>query len=454
MMNIQQRVLVASMLCVFAGCDDPTYQSERGQLGLELDDLVGGPLEKGTSELDAVVGTRVCPRFVGWYEHDGDDVRYHVRDDDEEDDGWLRSCFASSASGASRIEDDCVVLEAPGSSALELTPRACAVQDDADIEFTADRLAIDGWALADVVLGYDDLRRLFYGSLLPGPADAFPPPDQRAPSEPLRAIAGAEILLLPQTFAADDPDHAIGYTDGVPRVVGDDVRPELQQEIALGVITLELDEQVAVALQLPAGELIGPELLAVDAATASSMELLVGYHSCDGCELGWGEVAIAQAIVRDGEGRRLWGADVDFEIGGLTADYAPFHDAVQFEGCSEAEAGTTRHETITARYLELTAIAQVEYACAEAAAEPDDGPEVVHDDAGADDPFDDLLGCGCTSDPHPRGVLVLLGLALLGRRRARHSTISPRTGTHSHGPANAKRRRQVTVTAPSDVPHS
>jgi MYXO-CTERM domain-containing protein len=402
----------AALLGLVAACDVPAYDTEQHQLGLTMKDFTSGNLTKPQPHVDAIVGSRLCAHFDGWYEDAG---TFHVEDGD--DDGWLRDCFAMAAGGAAQLDGECLVLGAPGEAALELTPRTCPTQQEFNVEFTADRMPISSWAIDDVVLRYDDLfMRMLAEELVPGPAESFPPPALPDPSEPMRAVVGGWFFLPAQPFAKDDALHPVGFDRGTVRVVGQDLRGDLQAQLDEGAIVIEAGDRFALDLEIAAGTLHGSEVVAVDSAEAASIELLVGYERCESCGLGWGAIKLVQAVVRDAEGKRLFLPSVEFHAQGFSAGDT-YGDAMFVDGVCEGIAGRQLEGSVLAQYRDLVAAADVRFECPLVA---DDEPDVVHDDPDTEVPDDDgVFDCACdagNADPSA-AALGLFVIAALRRRR-------------------------------------
>lgn len=405
------------LLLGHVACDVPAYETEQHQLGLMMKELDGGTITKPLPVVDAVQGSRLCPQFDGWYEHDGANVTYHV--EDREDDSALRNCFAIGASGAAHVDGECVVLDAPGDAAIELTPRSCRTQQDGGVELIADRMPIASWAIDELVLKHDDpFVRELATQLLPGPGEPFPPLSVHDPAEPMRVIVGGFMIIAPLPFAKDDPWQAVGYDGGIVRVVGEGVRAGLQDAVASGSVILEDGDRFAVDLELAAGTLHGGEILAVPASDATALELLVGYAPCETCELGWGQLALAQAIVRDAEGHRLYAADVEFHTEGFDVG-GTYGDVMVGGGICEDHEGDVFEGTVRAQFRDLAASAHVKFECPVLAKEDADDPDVVHDDGSEEDPDHDLLDCACDAgrNDRPMAAFALVGLLALIRRR-------------------------------------
>jgi MYXO-CTERM domain-containing protein len=423
MKRLTNATLVAACV-VLAACDQPPeYRTAERQVGLELAEIGGEILdpESPSDRVDVVVGSQVCiEQMTGWFSADGEE--FHVRGD-EDDDAWLRECFDLSAGpGASFDGDSCITVDAAGETAFELSAKDCELTQNEGPEFADDRLLVASHAIDDLVLAYEDpILRAIHGGLDPGPVGAFPPAPQRPVGEPLRVLADGMYTVFPQPTLAVDPARTVGFTSGVPRAVGE-AAPEAFTANADGtaLIDLAVDQVVAIELALPAGSLVGDDIVGVDPATAAALEVTVGYQKCAECSDGYGAPVYAIAIVRDADGGRLFGANVEWtlddSVGELASAGAEGVTSIE-AACTDAE-GESRSGTLNASYGALAASTSLEFVC------PDPGELDGWDVETVDDSQDsdlDLFGCGCNTEgrgPGTAGLLaVLVGLAVRRRRR-------------------------------------
>lgn len=421
MKRFTNELLVAACVLV-AACDQPPdYVTQQGQIGLSLVDVSGDVIDAPADHVDLVVGSTVCFELRGWFADEGRE--FHIRSA-EDDDEWLRECFDLGAGPGATLDDSsCMTLDAAGETALEMAAKGCALNDAEGPGFDDDRLLVAAHALEDLVLTYEDpILRAIHGELDPGPAGEFGPAPQRPAGEPVRVLADGAYTLFAQPALAVDPSRTVAFTGGTPRAVAE-VPPEsfAANPDGTAVIDLAIDQSVAIALDLPAGTLMGDEIIGVDPAIATSMELVVGYQKCRECTDGYGVPSYALAIVRDAEGGRLFGANVEFAVDGRAGKLAVAgaEGFVSFEDvCDDDSEGDERSATLNATYGELAASASLEFVC------PDPGDVDGWDVETVDDSQDndlDLFGCGCSTDdrgPGAAGLLaVVLGLAARRRRR-------------------------------------
>ncbi len=407
-----------------AGCDTPDYQTENGQLGLRVDGLHGQVLERPATQLEAVTGSNVCVEFHGWFEPDG--ATYHIRNG-EDDDSWLRDCFDLRAAAGSGLDDTgCLALEGPGSTAMELLPKPCEL----DASFTSDRLPVTSHALEDLALAFDDPAvRVIYDDLHPGPAGTFGPRPEPVSGTPLPVLAGGTFVVFPQPVVLADPTRTVGFSDGVAVAVGDDPPASFSaKDDGSAAFEIAADQRFTVGLELPAGMLVGGELVGVDGSAAVTLELVVGYTRCAACDDGYGVPSYALAIARDDADARLFGPQVTWTFedatAGLATDTPLLADAVGFsEPCAEGDVGVRKTGTLRASYRELTATASIDFVCPEAGTQDAWAVEVI------DDAAELGVGCACSANGSriPVGAtLAVLLLGLLSRRRRAPRPVDPR----------------------------
>lgn len=423
MQGFARRVVRRGALAVAAmmsACDSPPdYETEKGQIGLRGEGLDGESVDRPRPSIDAVVGSRVCLTFDGWFEEDG--AVYHTRTE-EPDDAWLRECFALEPSAGLRLDGSCLVLEGVGQGKLGLSPTSCEL-DDAP-EFVADALPVRAYGVDELALSYPDLAAYFVETQDPGPAEAFPPRPPRAAGTPMRVLAGSPYLMTLQPVTRGTPNQAVAYSDGVEQFVGDAPVQFVASSSGAATLVLDVDQRLRLQLALPAGTLEGDEVVGVDPALATELEIIAGYTSCPTCEDGYGLPSFAYAVIRDAEGGELFGGDVRWSIDGAGAVSDELLDPsmsqlVMIEsGCNPEDAGAERSAVLRAELGDLAAEVELAYTCPEE--EDDDG-----DDWGAEivdgDPPESDLGCGCDAQRRdaPVGSLAVVVLGLLARRRRR-----------------------------------
>ncbi len=388
----------AAIASLLAGCDQPMYVSERGSYEIDGQGLTLELLHRASDGAHLVEQSQLCPVLVGAVDADGQRITV----DEGED---LAACARYDGSGALLASEPGCFALSPGAGTLTITGQACSAEGAQAI--APDTLAVDVHAFDDVAVEYDDASvRWLYRDLQPGPGHTLPPAPTPEPDGRWYVVAGESVGMVPQPIGVADPTQRLGFTDGTVRVEGPDA-PSLETgDDGITRMVPRAGEPFALALELPAGTLVGPPIVPVDGATATSLELVVGWSDCDDpdCEP---QPLLLQPIVRDGQGHRLHGADVHYTLDGAGVvdddDGLPGDGALLDQLCSDGTAGTDVRLGVRAQYRGLQATADLEFRCPEVPLTPD---------------LD--LDCACRSDRGTAGAAgVLLVPALLWLRRRR-----------------------------------
>lgn len=388
----------AAIASLLGGCDDPMFVSEHGSYELDAEELRLELLHRSADGAHLVEQSRMCPVLVGVVDANGNELAV----EDGED---LTRCAAYEGNGALQAgEPGCFVASA-GAGTLSIAPQACEV-DGADA-FGPDTLAVDVHAIDDVAVEYDDTTmRWLYRDLQAAPGQTLPPMPTPEADGSWYVVVGERIGIVPQPHGVADPTLRLGFTDGTVRAVGPDA-PSLEagDDGVTRMVPLA-GEPFSLALELPAGTLMGAPIIPVDGTTAASLQLLVGWTVCEDedCET---QPLLLQPIVRDAQGHRLHGADVQYELGGTAViddeDDLPGDGVVLAELCPDDATGETDvGVSVVARYHGLEASAELDYHCPAGPLSPDLD-------------FD----CACRSDAERPGGLVWLLLPTLALRRRR-----------------------------------
>lgn len=309
------RALPAFGLLV-TGCTATTFPSEDGQLtfqhrGVTSDEFVDvgpGPILEGTV-LCATVCRSASTDALGCT-----------------DNGIIETaaCFDPAAEGSGSLDaDGCFVADAPGEAAWRFDPVACTTADGfVPVE---DRVTFAVVAPDDVVVSLDfPYDRIVSETIAAGPglangatawtteADGNVPANTLPePGEPMRVIADEPVpIYVKMRDRTGAPvvraygDVSIVATRGEPPVVTtDDGQVILSAPVgSAGDITLTVGDRA-----FPAGA-----YEAVGAEEATSLEL-VAVISSDTDDQGAFPVG-ARAIVRDADGRPLFGAPVTWDV--------------------------------------------------------------------------------------------------------------------------------------------
>lgn len=407
---VKQPVRTAAALLAFGlssfGCDPVPEYSDEGQYVLDIH--LGQPL--GLHSHHALVGSTIELEVV-------DAIGGEV---DEENGGGLL-CAARSGSGVVvEIEDGVFVVEAAGEGAVELADPGiqCPANEDILAEFGPDRWSVIGTAPADAVARWGKFPDAYVHSydLSPGPQGVFPEVLGR-PIDDLRVVAGSQFFTQPALvkIIGDETVEVRWSDDDVVLTVPehyDYLRPRSDD----GVIFAELNgslgagEAFSASVTILGSSFPLPDVQAVPLDAIRSLELVPIYDRGD-AQREWGRPAGLIAITRDGEGRRVIGAPVEFELtdGHLGVALIESDTLLLEDTCRRTpSAPTARTASITATLGELQASVDLEWVAL---------PEDRHDPGDAC-----VQACTCTSAPSGEstpGLLALFGLGVWLRRRNR-----------------------------------
>jgi MYXO-CTERM domain-containing protein len=450
-MRISKLAGAVALIVPLSAC----YQfGELDNLGFILD--VADPLFEFASGDRMLAGTHMCPElgFVNFGVDEG-----HLIDPSNV------HCFSETLTGPAQFDaEHCLTLDTPGTVTWELTPTDLA---DCEPNYTGDRMVMEVVAASnDLRLGFDDwrVRAPFAYSeadvpqtvvgLTPGRTLADLREDPNAARRVFAGQLDTPMLRLDddlgQVYFAD-PDvvfEVIGEgataVEPIPPVDPEEFSSESRYPGEQPLV-LEPDAVARVRATLP-GNLVfeSPELIAVPASDAASLELLVMLVD--------GGPVYAYAEVRDAQDRVLHGAPIEWGVvdgalgvapGDLTSEVRTGEYALLDSGCeppSETEP-LERHAILRARVgaledtVELTWIEEPEqpndlfpfepgescmFGGDDETGDGDTGGNDEIGEAGDEDPGVDDGGCACSSEgnqPAPTGPAWLALAALLFVRR-------------------------------------
>jgi MYXO-CTERM domain-containing protein len=399
MQSLRAVVTSASMLAlllVSGGCD-PTERSDEGQYVLSIG--LAQPL--GSHSHRVLVGS-TFPLTV------------HSAVEDDVLDEEALACVTRSGSGVVvDVGDGMFEVETVGAGAVELAEPSLACPSNGDVaDFGPDRWSVTGTDAADVVGRWahgSDAAILDYG-FSPGPLGEFPDIIGQ-PIANLRVVGDASFRATP-ALVTDADEREVRWAD-----------PEAQLQVPehYAELLAEDDEAVEPMLEgmLHPGEsftasvsILGttfplPPVQAVAAEAVQSLELVPVYNPGDE-QREWGPPAGVLAITRDGEGRRIVDAPVDFELSAGYLSFTSERDTLYLgDVCrNEPKGPTGRTATVAATLGELDASVDLEWVAL---------PGDEHDgDA------DCTRSCACTTSSPGQStpaLLALLGLGLWLRRK-------------------------------------
>jgi hypothetical protein len=418
-----------------AGCAAEVYTLNY-ELRLESPDVkVLGALNVPSPLLS---GTVMCPTI-------------HCEGFDCPSDAQALACYHQSVDGDAFLDGGCLHLGGQGDVLWSFTPQACAASDAGyqpvydDVLF---RVLGTGRVHAEAT-DIEDLVELF---LDPGSQDAWPA-DWRAPAgQPLRIVEDEPFRLYP-LIVENLTGLEVGWRldDGEASTTGG-IDARWNPELLAIDLTLAPDEDGEVLFRVgdsPAWPI--REVTAVPHDAPASMQVVVGYYR-DPLTAKITPVG-ARAIVRDAEGRLVWGTPVRWTLdkGELAVGdpwiVLPGQDYVSLldECLPPEELEGPQRATIRATYGDLTATADLAWNNPPFAPDPDweRNPYCVVGAPPAEDPTDPTTppvdppatttpppeelqpdefiagagGCRCSTGGLPPVFAPLLALVALRRRR-------------------------------------
>lgn len=384
-----------ALVLVSGGCD-PTERSDEDQWLLQI----GLTQPLGSHSHHVLVGSIF-----------GVDI-YQAVDEELAEDSL--ACVQRSASGVvTDVGEGAFQVQAVGSGAVELAEPSLACPNDDDVaDYGPDRWSVTGTDASDVVGRWahgSDAAIADYG-LSPGPQGEFPD-ILGQPLAQLRVVGDASFSASPALVLEDqqievrwaDPEAALQVPAHYEELIdGEDesVDPRLSG-------TLRPGESLTASVTVLGTEFPLPDVQAVPVESIQSLELVAAYNPGDE-QREWGTPAGVLAITRDGEGRRIVDAPVNFE---LTEGYLSFsseRDTLYLgDVCrNEVKGPTARTAAVTATVAGLDASIDLEWV-----ALPGDDHEGNPDCVRA---------CACTTeDPREStpALFALFGLGVWLRRK-------------------------------------
>lgn len=383
-----------ALLLVAGGCD-PDERSDEGQYVLDI----GLVDQLGTHSHHVLVGTTF---ELEVYEPIGGDVR--------------TVCVERSGSGTVvDVDEGMFRVEAAGAGAVELADPSIACPDDNEAaDFGPDRWSVIGVAASDVVgrwvhwpdgaLGSDDFS--------PGPQGVFPDIVGR-PIDDLRVVADVPFTAEPTLVQAlGEMQTAVRWHDLDAELLVPAHYDEFRHAED-GTLMTSLDgelragETFDASFSILGAEFALPPVQAVPREAIRSLELVPVYYAGD-AQREWGPPAGVLAITRDGEGRRVIHAPVDFELTAGRLSFGSERDVLYLgDVCRREPTGpTARQASVVASLGDLEANVDLEWVALPG--DPHDGSSEC------------VQACSCTTaapGESTPALLALLGLGVWMRRR-------------------------------------
>ncbi|MDC0672381.1 hypothetical protein [Nannocystis radixulma] len=402
--------LLATACLAASGCT--SANSEDGHLYVFLRPLFYSAVHQ-PSGLRALLGSKVC--FDAGIPESGDTLF----------DG-IEACYDMAIAGVPIVDGDCVSLDQPSGVQVDYTPRADCPVEEAELELLPDRFRVEGVPVdglrARLEWHMEHWAEHLGERLSSRPADLIPDAD-----EPLRLVP--DVVVGFPVNVIDAAGERVGWDLSQGRVLeakgGDPARTltPLEDADTLWPVRVGAGEQSTITLEVAGAVLPVATVVATPVEQAASLAIVAAFS---------GEPFGARAIVRDGEGRVIVGAPVEWSLveGELVLtsvdDFTPPEYTIIADDCVPAPAATeSRRAVLRARLGELSDELEIEWM-----AMP---PEEVSDEPFSPDPAcqrgtgpagDGGLGdrgCNCASRASAGGGswtwLAALTLMLGGRRR-------------------------------------
>ncbi len=320
MRHTDTALLVCTPLLMAVRCGMPNFQSEQGQWSFTDTGLVAGPEEGLDDDQSVLPDERVCPREANWLGE---------RPEDWSDAAIFAACVEQGLEGPAsfeqRGESRCIAMEGVGEVSWLLEPVDCEVPFAEGEDPISDRVVFDVADPASVsahVLQWAELRAL--SSLELFPTDALTEADLLAPGETLYVLADEPVRLYVQLWDGDRVQPtAWRAQEGQVRYQATGSSWALRDDLLEGIaprdgwIAIELGrgDQMDLGVEVRGQRFDGALVEAVSADTLASLELVVAYDEFFYAEGGTVPYA-ARAIVRDDQGRQVFGVPVEWRVSG------------------------------------------------------------------------------------------------------------------------------------------
>ena len=377
-------------LVVGTGCD-PDLVTEHGLIGLDVTGLVLPPDKDVQDGLAVLAGSEIClsiAEIIGTNDYSG---------------GNVDDCYAITWDGAVEpgTDETCRRLPDPGEIAWTAAPTGCP-----DGGLPTDSLHLHVLARDAVEpMWWADMDELSQYLLVPA-GDGLPPNWRPGPNEAARVFEAGTAGFSPG-LVDERGDRGVAWPDD-GRLVDVPAAADAEGSVLLrGWADGDFDPRLMVS-----GAEYVYAVQSVPLSDAASLELVAGYHEDKGTH----DAALVRAVVRDVDGRPVYGGPVKWEVtsGWVFMDrhYFVVPDGVVVADCTPSRSAEVHRATIVARLGDLTDSIELEL----------DAPD-EESDAACEDP-DGLSGCGCATSGATGWpffwvtLLIVAGRIRMGRREA------------------------------------
>jgi hypothetical protein len=401
-----------ALLAGLTGCPDDAVLSEQGQWILGTGTLVTGA-HRGYAYGEPVLA--------------GTPLRSALEFEGQVPEGYeagevLDECVEQSIEGPASWDEACLLLEEAGEVTWYLDPTDCPLQESG-LDLQADRIVFEV-ADPDGVEGEIHQWIEEYAEvdleIEPGLPDEWTNP----PGEPFLVMADQRVTLFPRLVDPVTGAPVAWYGPGgeVWASAREGAFERAEVGNSMGWVGLVLGEDATVDLGVSVGDVqwTAGTAQAVDGDAPESLEIVAGYLADGASE--HRQPFGARAIVRDGQGRLIYGTPVTWEVteGELAVYPGATEDSWDLPGADYAQladACVRPSENVGRR----TVVLQASYG------DLSDSIEltwIMNDEPGSDDGWDlpeecQSGGCSCTTGGAiaPTALAALLPLLLWVRRR-------------------------------------
>ena len=412
---------------VFWGCPVPDFESEEGQLTFQTPGLHVGGSGGFSNQVGVLEGTPICAECTEAHVTlpEGSEVELSCGDGGEYD---ALACFDQDVTDGYLDEGGCVIGDGPGAVTWSFTPTDCAL-DDLGAQLVPDQVEFRFVDLEEVAGEVDQwledsAAEMYEAGLLSQPdGSGFDASLRNPDGDPFRVVAD-EPFVFRVRLVEGDSGEPVAWTSqegavAVVTTVGGEVSVI---DLGIGSAELTLPEGSEAEITLTLGEQTwsAGRVIGVAPSAVRSLDLVAAVYA-EGQD-GAGTPYAARAVLRDAEGRPVYGAPVSWKvIGGKLAmaetfldlpgaDYVELADA-----CIDPADTAPRSMTLKASYRGHSDRVQLSWDPVDPEETPDSEGWAPHESCTG--------GCSCRADgpsATPAALVAVLGcLGALIRRRIR-----------------------------------
>lgn len=412
---------------VLWGCPVPDFESEEGQMTFQTPGLNVGGSGGFSNQVGVLEGTPICAQCTEAHVtlDEGSEVELSCGDGGEYD---ALACFDQDVEAGHLDGAGCVNGEGPGTATWTFTPTDCPLID-LGAELVPDQVEFRFVDLEAVEGEFDQwleeaATEMFEAGLLAQPdGSGFDESLRNPDGDPFRVVAD-EPFVFRIRLVEGDTGQPVAWTaqEGVVDVATTAGEAVSVIEIGIGSAELSLPEGSEAEITLTVGGRAwsAGRVIAVAPSAVRELDLVAAVYA-DGQD-GAGTPYAARAVLRDDEGRPVYGAPVSWKVTGGElamaessldlpgADYVELADA-----CIDPADTSPRSMTLKASYRGHSDRVQLSWDPVDPEETPDSEGWAPHESCTG--------GCSCRADgpsATPAALAGVLGcLGALIRRRIR-----------------------------------